>query len=101
MRLDGLYRGSFYADLANIAKIPDSWKANLRVGVGRGDTWQASLYGRNLLNDGTATVTGLAGGAATCTFIETNVAQFGTSLQCLYAFMPRPREVGVEFTYRF
>jgi iron complex outermembrane recepter protein len=101
VRLDGLYRGSFYADLANIAQIPDSWKANLRVGIGRRDNWQASLYARNLLNDGTATVTGLAGGAATCTFIETNVAQFGASQQCLYAFMPRPREVGVEFTYRF
>lgn len=101
VRLDALYRGSFYADLANIAEIPDSWKANLRVAIGRGDTWQASLYGRNIFDDRTATVTGLAGGAATCTFIETNVAQYGTSQQCLYAFMPRPREVGVELTYRF
>lgn len=100
-RADALYRGSFYADLANVAEVPDSWKVNVRVGIGRPDAWQVSLYARNLLDDRTATVTGLAGGAATCTFIETNTAQYGTGQQCLYAFMPRPRELGAEFTYRF
>jgi outer membrane receptor protein involved in Fe transport len=101
VRTDAIYRGKFYGDLANISVVPSSWKLNLRAGIGRADSWQASLYGKNLNNDKTATVTGLAGAAATCTFIETNTAQYGTSQQCLYAFMPRPREVGLEFTFKY
>jgi len=100
VRTDALYRGSFYGDLANIAKVPDSWKLNLRAAVARNDTWEAAFYGRNLLNDLTIPVTGLAGGAATCTYIENDTAQYGTAQQCMYAIMPRTRELGIEFTYR-
>jgi len=103
VRTDALYRGSFYADLGNIAEVPDSWKVNLRVAALKGDTWEAALYGRNIFNDLTTPVTGLAGGAATCTYQENDTATYGllASQRCLYTSIPRPREIGVEFRYSF
>ena len=101
LRTDAIYRGPYYADLANLAEVDGSWKVNLRAGLGRPDSWQVSFYARNLLDDRTASVTGLAGSAATCTFIETNTAQYSATQQCLYAFMPRPRELGLEVRFNF
>lgn len=98
--MDASYRSSIYADLANIAKVPSTWKANARISAER-DGVEFALFARNLFNDATTSVTGLAGGTGGCQFTETDTATYGTSQRCLTVTRPRPREVGVEVSYRF
>lgn len=100
LRADANYRGKLYADLANITQIKSAWTINARATLQQ-DNWDFSLFGRNLFNNQRATGSGLAGATAPCGFIETNTAVYGTNQQCLYASPPRPREIGIEASYRF
>ncbi len=102
LRADASYRGSFFADIGNIAKVEDSWKVNLRGGL-HNEAISIEAFVRNLFNDHTATGAFLGGGAFFCGFRETDTATFGTggNQRCLFAGVPAPREVGIEATLRF
>lgn len=99
-RLDASYRGKLYADLANLTTIRSSWTVNGRITLAR-DTWDASIFARNILNNKRATGSGLAGATSTCGFIENNKTIYGNSQQCLYASPPRPFEMGAEVSFKF
>jgi outer membrane receptor protein involved in Fe transport len=102
VRADAIYRGSFFADLGNIATVESSWKLNARATVIRGGI-EFAAFARNLLNDRTVTGAFLGGGAYFCAFRETNVAIYGTGAaqRCMFAGVPRPRELGIEASFRF
>jgi outer membrane receptor protein involved in Fe transport len=102
LRADAIYRGSFFADLGNIATVESSWKLNARATVTNGGI-EFAAFARNLLNDRTVTGAFLGGGAYFCAFRETNVATYGTGAaqRCMFAGVPRPRELGIEATFRF
>ncbi len=100
LRADANYRGKLYADLANITEIKSAWTINARATLQQ-DQWDFSLFGRNLFNNQRATGSGLAGATSGCGFIETNTALYGSNQQCLFASPPRPREIGLEASYRF
>jgi outer membrane receptor protein involved in Fe transport len=99
-RADAAYRGKLYADLANLTEIRSSWTFNGRVTLSQ-DTWDLSVYGRNLLNNQRATGSGLAGATSTCGYRETDTVTYGNNQQCLYASPPRPLELGMEVAFRF
>jgi outer membrane receptor protein involved in Fe transport len=102
LRGDAIYRGSYFADLGNISKVQSSWKLNLRATATKGGI-ELAAFARNLLNDRTVTGAFLGGGAYFCAFREANVATYGTGAaqRCLFAGVPRPRELGLEATFRF
>ncbi len=99
-RADAAYRGKLYADLANLTTIRSSWTFNGRITMSQ-DTWDLSVFGRNLLNNQRATGSGLAGATSTCGYRETDTATYGSNQQCLYASPPRPFELGMEVAFRF
>jgi outer membrane receptor protein involved in Fe transport len=102
LRADAIYRGPFFADLGNIATVEGSWKLNLRAAASKGGV-ELAAFARNLLNDQTITGAFLAGGAYFCAFRESNVAVYGTGAaqRCMFAGVPRPREMGLEASFRF
>lgn len=102
IRGDAVYRGSFYADLGNIAEVDDAWRFNLRIAAGR-ETVEFALFARNLTNDATPTGAFLGGGAYFCAFRENDTDTFGAGAaqRCLFTAAPRPREVGLEATLNF
>lgn len=99
-RLDGAYRGSWYANLANTVKGRSAWTVDARINFAS-DVVDFSLFGRNILNNQRPTGSGLAGATATCLYVERDTATYGTNQQCLYASVPRPAEWGMEATLRF
>ncbi|TCM35389.1 TonB-dependent receptor [Novosphingobium sp. ST904] len=99
-RLDGAYRGSWYANLANTVKGRSAWTVDARINFAS-DAIDFSLFGRNILNNQRPTGSGLAGATATCIFVERDTATYGSNQQCLYASVPRPAEWGMEATLRF
>ncbi|EJL33126.1 outer membrane receptor protein [Novosphingobium sp. AP12] len=100
LRLDGAYRGSWYANLANTVKGRSAWTMDTRINFAS-DMIDFSLFGRNILNNQRPTGSGLAGATATCIFVERDTATYGSNQQCLYASVPRPAEWGMEATLRF
>lgn len=100
LRVDGSYRGSYYATLSNTVKVRSAWTLDARLNL-TSDMIDLALFGRNILNNQRAVGSGLAGATANCMFIERNTATYGTNQQCLYASAPRPPEFGMEATMRF
>ncbi len=100
VRLDANYRGSYFVDLANIAKVKDAWTFNGRVRL-YSDDIELALFGRNLADNKRPLGVGLAGGTSGCVFTETDKATYGAQQVCMAVSMPRPREWGVELTKRF
>ncbi|MDO6475139.1 TonB-dependent receptor [Alteromonas sp. 1_MG-2023] len=100
VRVDGNYRGEFYADLSNLVTVESAWTFNSRITLAD-DILDISLYGRNIFNQDRAIGTGLAGGSAPCVFNENNTALYGNNQLCLSIAAPRPAEFGVEVGYKF
>jgi len=101
LRGDASYRGEFYADAANIAEVPDSWKLSMRAALAN-DRFEVALFGRNLTDDRTPTGAFSAGGAFICAYSELDTSIYGTGNQrCMFAGVPRPREFGLEVTVNF
>lgn len=100
LRVDGSYRGSYFATLSNTVKVRSAWTVDARLNL-TSDAVDLALFGRNILNNQRATGSGLAGAVANCMFIERDTATYGSNQQCLYASVPRPPEFGMEATLRF
>lgn len=95
LHADANYRGKFYADLANIAVVPSSWKINTRIALSEGPT-ELAFFVRNLTNNRRTLGSGLAGNSSTCTFIERDTATYGANQQCVFVALARPRQIGLE-----
>jgi len=103
LRVDGTYRGEFYADSGNVTEVDDSLRFNFRATLDmENDTnTSVSFYARNLTDERDITSVGLGGATGTCDFRELDTATFGTDQRCLTAGILRPREVGLEITTNF
>ena len=99
-RVDGAYRGSYYALLSNTVQVRSSWSVDARLNLNN-DVVDLSVFGRNILNNQRASGSGLAGSTVSCLYIEKDTATYGNNQQCIYASIPRPAEFGLEAKFRF
>jgi len=101
--LDGsmTYRGSSYADQANLAEIPGITRVNLRATLDA-TRWEVALFVRDLFSNDKP-VTGLTNATNTCLYFEppAGEADYSASQRCLAVALDRGREVGANVTFRF
>jgi len=86
-QLDGTYRSSQYASVANLAETGDRFVADLRLGLAT-DAWEIAGFVTNLFDDDTA--------VNVSPFV--NVQTFGRNF---IVAVPDPRQWGVRVRYNF
>jgi len=91
------YRGDAYADQANLAKIPDITRLNLR-GTFATRHWEVAAFVRDLF-DNDDPIGGLINATNTCTYVPNPNPYPGQ--RCVGVVLDRGREVGAQLNYRF
>ncbi|HEY6643351.1 TonB-dependent receptor [Povalibacter sp.] len=91
-RADGIYVGSRYDSLLNMAETGESFDLNVSIGL-EAEKWTASLRVRNLLDDDTLESISYQGDAAG--------DPLGFRLYSAQAALPFRRQIGMDVSYRF
>ncbi|MBC6945178.1 TonB-dependent receptor [Gammaproteobacteria bacterium PRO2] len=91
------YTGDSYADQANLAKVPDITRVNLRSTFATGQ-WEFAAFVRDLF-DNNSPVAGLTNATNTCTYLPSPNPY--PNQRCVGVVLDRGREVGAQVNYRF
>lgn len=91
-RGDAIYTGRSYAEVINLAEIPDFWVLNLRGGV-ESDQWRVEAFVTNVLDDKHYRT-----GARNADFTKGN---FDITDYVINVTPAEPRQFGVRLRYRF
>ncbi|MCC5794855.1 MAG: TonB-dependent receptor [Chromatiales bacterium] len=100
--LDGsiTYRGSAYADQANLSEVPAITRVNLRAALDS-ERWEIALFVSDLFSNDKP-IAGLTNPTNTCLYFARDDGPDFTPVQrCIGVVLDRGREVGANLTFRF
>lgn len=95
------YRGDSYADQANLAKVPDITRVNLRASFNT-KHWELAGFVQDLFSNDKPTA-GLTNATNTCLYLAPPSGQpnYAAGQRCLAVVLDRGREVGANLSYHF